>query len=222
MSKRAVQKGTYGFVEGQGENIFKIDAEKMKVVRLMFDLCLDGMSLGQIKDVIEAQGILYPAKYKKDTPIGWSLAEISKILSNPIYSDERYKIISTQQFKMAQRMLKLNTRVTGQKIEISALVGIAVCSECGSFLVEKSVSSRGRKYLYYICGKYKKNGGCSAYKIAVLELNRRVLKILQHHNMDVEISSIKELTREMAIKHLESVHVNRAGEIERVEWIKKK
>lgn len=110
MSKRAVQKGTYGFVEGQGENIFKIDTEKIRVVRLMFDLCLDGMSLGQIKDIIEVQGILYPAKYKKDKPIGWSLAEISKILSNPIYSDERYKIVSEQDFKLAQRMLRLNTR----------------------------------------------------------------------------------------------------------------
>lgn len=82
MSKRAVQKDTYGFVEGQGENIFRIDTEKKRVVRLMFDLCLDRMNLGQIKGLIEAQGILYPAKYKKDTPIGWLLAEISKILSN--------------------------------------------------------------------------------------------------------------------------------------------
>lgn len=218
MSKRAVKKGTYGFVEGQGENILKIDTEKKRVVRLMFDLCLDGMSLGQIKDVIEAQGILYPAKYKKDTPIGWSLAEISKILSNPIYSDERYKVVSTQEFKVAQRVLKLNTRVSGQKIEISALVGIAVCSECGNFLVEKSVSSRGRKYLYYICSKYKKNGGCSPHKIAVLELNRSVLEILQYQNM--EMLSFKELTRERAIKYLERVCVNSAGEIESVEWNK--
>lgn len=82
MSKRAVQKDTYGFVEGQGENIFRIDTEKKRVVRLMFDLCLDRMDLGQIKGLIEAQGILYPAKYKKDTPIGWLLAEISKILSD--------------------------------------------------------------------------------------------------------------------------------------------
>lgn len=215
MSKRVVKKGTYGFVESQGENVLKVDTEKMRAVRLMFDLCLDGMSLGQIKDIIHAQGILYPAKYKKDTPTGWSLSEISKILSNPIYSDERYKIISTQEFKVAQHMLKLNTRVTGKKIEISALVGIAVCSECGSFLVEKSVSSRGRKYLYYICGKYKKNGGCSAHKIAVLELNRRVLEILQYQNMDM--LSFKELTREMAIKYLERVCVNSAGDIESVE-----
>lgn len=113
MDKRAVQKGTYGFVEGHEENVFIIDTEKMRVVRLMFDLCLDGMSLGQIKDVIEAQGILYPAKYKKNMPIRWSLAEISKILSNPIYSDERYKIISTQEFKVAQRMLSLKITGTG-------------------------------------------------------------------------------------------------------------
>lgn len=217
MNQRAIQKGTYGFIECEEENVFKMDIEKMRTVRLMFDLCLDGMSLGQIKNVIEAQEIRYPAKYKKDTPIGWSLAEISKILSNPIYSSEKYEIVSVQAFKVVQHMLKLNTRVTGKRMEVSALVGIAVCSECGNFLVEKSVSSRGRKYLYYICGKYKKNGGCSAHKIAVLELNRKVLEILQNEHLEKD-SNAKELTRKMVIKYFERVYVNSRGEIEKVEW----
>lgn len=62
----------------------------------------------------------------------------------------------------------------------------------------------------------RKKGGCSAHKIAVLELNRRILGILQYQNMDM--LSFKELTREMAIKYLERVCVNSAGDIESVEW----
>ncbi len=83
--------------------------------------------------------------------------------------------------------------------------------------MEKSVSSRGRKYLYYICEKYKKNAGCSSHKIAVLELNRKVLEILQNQQLEKNTNA-KELTRKSVIKYFESVHVNSRGKIEKVEW----
>lgn len=60
-------------------------------------------------------------------------------------------------------------------MEIRVLVGIVVCKECGSFLVEKSISTRERTYLYYMCGKNKKGKGCSTHKIAVEELNKEVM-----------------------------------------------
>ena len=142
----------------------------MESVKLMFSLCLDGMSLGQIKNVIESQGIEYPAKYKKDKIVGWSLAEIRKILSDPIYGNERYSVIAKEELEIAKRMLTLNTRVVGKRMEVSALVGIAVCKECGSFLVEKSVSTRGRTYSYYMCERNKRREGLSTRKIAVQEL----------------------------------------------------
>lgn len=104
------------------------------------------------------------------------MTEIRKILSDPIYGNERYSAIAKEELEIARRMLTLNTRVVGKRMEISALVGIAVCKECGSFLVEKSVSTRIRRYLYYMCGKNKKGKGCSTHKIAVQELDRKVLE----------------------------------------------
>lgn len=151
-------------------DIVVMDSEKMESVKLMFSLCLDGMSLGQLKSVIESQGIEYPAKYKKDKIVGWPLTEIRKILSAPIYGYERYGAIAKEELEIARQILTLNTRVVGKRMEISALVGIAVCKECGSFLVEKSVSTRGRTYLYYMCERNKKGKGCSTRKIAVQEL----------------------------------------------------
>ena len=84
------------------------------------------------------------------------MSEIRNILSDPIYGNEKYGAIAEEELEIARRMLTLNTRVVGKRMEISALVGIAMCKECGSFLVEKSVSTRGRTYLYYMCGKNKK------------------------------------------------------------------
>lgn len=95
------------------------------------------------------------------------MAEIRKILPDLIYGNERYSAIvkeGLEILEIARRMLTLNKRVVGKRMEISALVGIAMCKECGSFLVEKSVSTRGRTYLYYMCGKNRKGKGCSAHK----------------------------------------------------------
>lgn len=191
--------------------VLVMNSEKIQVVKLMFSLCLDGMSLGQIKEVIESQGIEYQAKYKKDKIVGWSLAEIRKILSDPIYGNERYSAVAKEELEIARRMLTLNTRVVGKRMEISALVGIAVCKECGSFLVEKSVSTRGRTYLYYMCRKNKKGKGCSTHKIAVQELDEKVFVKMRRDIEDREVLCCKGLTREIAIRYLKYVSVDCAG-----------
>ena len=156
MSGKITEKIPYGFVKHEKYGVVVMDSEKMESVKLMFSLCLDGMSLGQIKNVIESQGIEYPAKYKKDKIVGWSLAEIRKILSDPIYGDERYSAIVKKGLEIARRMLTLNKRVVRKRMEISALVGIAMCKECGGFF--------GRSWyqledgdIYIICaGRIKK------------------------------------------------------------------
>ncbi len=217
MSGKITEKIPYGFMKHEKYDIVIMDSEKMESVKLMFSLCLDGMSLGQIKNVIESQGIEYPAKYKKDKIVGWSLAEIRKILSDPVYGNERYNAIAKEELEMARRMLMLNTRVVGKHMEISALVGIAVCKECGSFLVEKSVSTRARRYLYYMCGKNKKGKGCATHKIAVKELNKKALEEMRKEIGDIEVLCCKDLTRKIAIKYLKYVSVDCVGNIE-VVW----
>ena len=217
MNGKITEKIPYGFMKHEKYDVVVMDSEKMESVKLMFSLCLDGMSLGQIKSVIESQGVEYPAKYKKDKIVGWSLAEIRKILSDPIYGNERYSVIAKEELEIAKRMLTLNTRVVGKHMEISALVGIAVCKECGSFLVEKSVSTRGRTYLYYMCGKNKKGKGCATHKIAVKELNKKALEEMRKEIGDIEVLCCKDLTRKIAIKYLKYVSVDCVGNIE-VVW----
>lgn len=213
MNKRSTERIPYGFMKHERYDVLVMNSEKIQAVKLMFSLCLDGMSLGRIKEVIESQGIEYPAKYKKDKMVGWSLAEIRKILSDPIYGNERYSAAAKEELEIARRMLTLNTRVVGKRMEISALVGIAVCKECGSFLVEKSVSTRGRTYLYYMCGKNKKGMGCSTHKIAVQELDKKVLEEMRKEIGDREVLCCKGLTREIAIRYLKYVSVDCAENI---------
>ena len=105
MNGKITEEIPYGFMRHEKYDVVVMDREKMESVKLMFRLCLDGMSLGQIKNVIESQGIEYPAKYKKDKIVGWSLAEIRKILSDPIYGDERYSAIAKKELEIARRIV---------------------------------------------------------------------------------------------------------------------
>ena len=217
MNGKITERIPYGFMRHEKYGVAVMDREKMESVKLMFRLCLDGMSLRQIKNVIEFQGIEYLAKYKRDKIVGWPLAEIKKILSDPIYGNERSNAIAKEELEIARRKLTVNTRVVGKRMEISALVGIAVCKECGSFLVEKSVSTRGRTYLYYMCGKNKKGKGCSTHKITVEELNKKVLEVMRKEIGDREVLCCKDLTREIAIRYLKYVSVDCVGNI-KVVW----
>lgn len=65
MNGKITEKIPYGFMRHEKYDVVIMDREKMESVKLMFSLCLDGMSLGQIKNVIESQGIEYPANIRK-------------------------------------------------------------------------------------------------------------------------------------------------------------
>lgn len=69
MSGKIAEKIPYGFMRHEKYDVVIMDREKMESVKLMFSLCLDGMSLRQIKNVIESQGIEYPASNYSEPPL---------------------------------------------------------------------------------------------------------------------------------------------------------
>ena len=75
MNKRSTERIPYGFMKHERYGVLVMNSEKIQVVKLMFSLCLDGMSLGQIKEVIESQGIEYPANTTANFLKAWSFYE---------------------------------------------------------------------------------------------------------------------------------------------------
>ena len=47
MSGKITEKIPYGFMKHEKYGVVVMDSEKMESVKLMFSLCLDGMSLGR-------------------------------------------------------------------------------------------------------------------------------------------------------------------------------
>lgn len=179
--------------------------EHVAVVRKIFQLCINGWSLGQIAQYVDSIGISYRAKYEKSQKVKWSIAEIKKILQNEIYVNGKYRIVSKRHFEIAQRMLEINTRATETNQMVSPLIGLVKCAECGHYFVEKVKSSRGKKYHYYMCGLNKRNGECTPHQITAAELDKRVLKWLKNHVFEEEIQNAMKLIREMAIRYVEWV-----------------
>lgn len=185
--------------------------EHVTVVRKISQLCIDGWSLGQIAQYVDSIGISYRAKYEKTEKVKWSTAEIKKILQNEIYVNGNYRIVSSRQFEIAQRMLEINTRATETSQIVSSLIGLAKCAECGHYFVERVKSSRGKKYHYYMCGLNKKNGECTPHQITTDELDERVLRWLKNHVFEEEIQRALKLTREMAIQYVEWIEIDENG-----------
>lgn len=185
--------------------------EHVIVVRKIFQLCMDGWSLGQIAQYVDSIGISYRAKYEKPETVKWSTAEIKKILQNEIYVNGNYRIVSSRQFEIVQRMLEINTRATETNYIVSPLIGLAKCEECGHYFVERVKSSRGKKYHYYMCGLNKRNGECTPHQFTTDELDERVLKWLKNHVFEEEIQRAIKLTREMAIQYVEWVKIDENG-----------
>ena len=185
--------------------------EHVIVVRKIFQLCMDGWSLGQIAQYVDSIGISYRAKYEKPETVKWSTAEIKKILQNEIYVNGNYRIVSSRQFEIAQRMLEINTRATETNYIVSPLIGLAQCAECGHYFVERVKSSRGKKYHYYMCGLNKRNGECTPHQLATAELDKHVLKWLKNHVFEDEILRALKLTREMAIQYVDWVWIDEKG-----------
>ena len=90
-------------------------------------------------------------------------------------------------------------------LELQCVRSVAV------FLVEKPVSTRGRTYLYYMCVNNKKGKRCSTHKIAVEELNKKVLEEMRKEIGDIEVLCCKDITREIAIRYWKNVSVDCAN-----------
>ena len=209
-----VKETPFGFMQHvEKSTVLRPCRDELKLVQKMFQLCISGMSLGQITEYVNEQDIAYRAKYKKEIGVKWSMAEIKKILQDEIYSNKTFKVVSEREFVIAQRMLLINTRVAEGKLEISSLVGVARCAQCGGLMVERSTSSRGRKYCYYMCETNKRTGGCTPHKVAVTKLDNSVIRWLKNHVFDEDVQRTNELTRKLVIRHVDCVHVDEKGEV---------
>lgn len=176
-----------------------------------------------------SKGSRYTSAFKKGTVAEWSHVAVRRILRNEVYTgvliqgkrttpnyktkvfvvkdesewarteDAHEAIIKRSDFALVQQLLQEDTRAGGEEVAVHPLSGKMFCADCGAPIVKKTVTSRGKRYVYFICATYKRHPDqCSKHNITEDLLMETVLAIVQK-----QIALILDL--EKALKQIESL-----------------
>lgn len=142
-----------GYTRKDGHLIIKKD--EAAHIKRVFDLYEQYYSITKVQEVLKEEG--YPI---------WRFRRYRDILSNTLYigrvtfSGKEYDgqhepIISSEQFKRVQALLKRHKGHNAHKAKQSLLSGLITCSCCGenyvAYSTGKSKDVESKRYYYYIC-----------------------------------------------------------------------
>jgi DNA invertase Pin-like site-specific DNA recombinase len=88
-------------------------------------------------------------------------------------------IIKPQDFDLAQRIMRLDTRTAPGGDSVYLFSGILVCDSCGARMTRKAVPYKGEKYHYYYCPTTKKRGCNDAVTLKEAELHKYVTECVK-------------------------------------------
>ena len=88
-------------------------------------------------------------------------------------------IIPQKLFDTVQEVLKLDTCASKGQQTVNLFSGIVRCGGCGQNMVRRTVSKKGKKYIYLHCVTNHNGMGCSSHLISESKLAEVVLAALQ-------------------------------------------
>ena len=89
-------------------------------------------------------------------------------------------IIPAEQFELVRRILETETRRPNDAETVALFAGFLYCGDCGSRLVRRLASYKGKRYVYYQCSGSKQNkGSCTSHNLRDEKLYNIVRNALQ-------------------------------------------
>lgn len=123
-------------------------------------------------------------------------------------------IVSELDFKLANGIIKIDTRISPNENSLYLFSGILKCADCNQSMIRKTIPSKDKKYIYYICSENKNNKTCSSHSISDKKLENTILISLQNHvKMVLSMEHIVELINEIPYKQEESKKTNKKLEV---------
>ena len=216
-----------------------IDKVASKYVIQIFDSAKEGKTASEIANELNKSGILTPYTYKvKNDNIGvdkkWNAKMINVILQNRVYTGdliqgkkkvENYRthkiinvnkdewiitknhhepIISKEDFGKVQEIIKNNKCARSNK-EKDLFYSFLKCADCGSSFTLRKV----KKYEYYHCTSYVRNGSCTSHSI---RKDKLVGLVIEELNKKFKRNKINVLTRDILLKNINSIIIFQNGE----------
>lgn len=241
---------SYGYCKSPDDkHKLVIDEYAAEVVRGIFSLFFKGYSQNMIADFLNKEQVLTPAEHKQSlglkyrtnfqisTKAKWSVVQINRILTNPIYigtlvqgkrGTPNYKvktmrvrkeadwvtvennhpaIIDSLAFSIVQRMLLRDTRRSPEKEALLPLAGVLFCGDCGGAMQRRCVTRGKRKFYYYVCSTSKSGKGCSSHSFEQSRLEETVLHALLNQ---IQLAiEMDQLLREIGTANMQNMRVKR-------------
>ena len=94
-------------------------------------------------------------------------------------------IITKQDFDLAQKIMRLDTRTAPGGKMVYVFSGVLICGSCGARMTRKTVPYKGEKYHYYYCPTTKKRGCNKAVNLKESELSECILESVKAHIANV-------------------------------------
>lgn len=241
---------SYGYCKSPDDkHKIVVDEYAAEVVRGIFSLFFRGYTQNMIADYLNEEQVLTPAEYKQSLGLKyrtnfqiaskakWSLVQINRILTNPIYigtlvqgkrGTPNYKIkkmrvrkedewsvvennhpaiIDPLMFALIQKMLLRDTRRAPGNDTLLPLSGVLFCADCGRSLLRRVVTRGKRKFHYYVCSTYKRGDGCSSHSFEQSKLEETVLHAIV--NQINMIVEMDQLLREIGANDVQNIRVKR-------------
>jgi len=170
-------------------------------------------------------GMKCTTQFKTNPQALWTAASVLRVLKNPVYvgvlvqgkvttpsykvhkrvlkdesewsvvKDSHEAIVSQTDFDTVQKILKLDTRRGPHAEAVHLFGGMVYCGDCGAGMVRKTISSGGKKYIYFVCSANFQDKTCKPHRIREDALTGIVLDSLRQHIRDVvDMSELVSIT----------------------------
>ena len=159
-----------------------------------------------------SRGMKYKSGYRVHNKTRWSATAVRRILQNEVYlgvmeqgkrttpnykvktvvyrppeewmrvEDTHEAIISREDFDLAARLMRTDTRTAPGKKAVHPFAGILCCGDCKGGMVRKTTYYDGKTYHYYGCITHRSDtAACSPHTISEAKLEQAVLEGVNLH-----------------------------------------
>ena len=170
-----------------------------------------------------SKGSKYKSGFRKSSLMQWCAKAVIRILTNEVYcgiltqgkrTTPNYKvkkqftkeksqwarvennhesIVTQQEFQIVHRLMSEDARICADSESVRPLAGRVFCGSCGARAKRKTVTRRGKTYVYYSCPNSAGGVNCEHRTISESELEKAVLITLR-----TQIALILEVREELS------------------------
>ena len=162
-------------------------------------------------------GVKYDTVFKTGNTAQWTYNAVQRILTNEVYigvlaqgkrGTPNYKVrvvqkkdeeewikventhealVSYEDFMAVKAMMKRDMRCSSDQEEVHLFSGFLFCGDCKQSMIRKTVPSKTKKYIYYVCSTNKHSRTCSPHSISEKELEEKVFRAV-HDQIELVIN----------------------------------